>query len=331
VTLVINATRNRDLALIGVIDANDVVVTPLVQARLEALLVREGSAVQAGDLIGRLETSELAAQVASVVAQVSGAEAQLTESQASAARINGSTSATLAGARARVASASAALARERLQLTQDSADAARAGVLLNSGGVAQADLDRINTIYRAQRELVDARQQEVTVAEADLANALTGSHAVTAANSVVATTEARVRGARADSVAAMTRLAYAELRAPVSGVVQVLTARAGELVGPGTPVAVIVDPNDLWVRVAVPETDAGGVAVGDSLTVVTASGEELRGQVISKGAVGDFATQRDVNASKRDIRAVSLRVAIPNPNQTLIPGMTARVIVPTRP
>ena len=35
---------------------------------------------------------------------------------------------------------------------------------------------------------------------------------------------------------------HTELRAPASGIVQVLTARRGELVGPGTPVAIIVLP-----------------------------------------------------------------------------------------
>jgi multidrug resistance efflux pump len=329
VALVINNGRHRDLTLIGVIDANDVVVTPLVQARLDSLYVQEGSTVQAGQLIGRLESSELAAQAASVAALASSATAQLAESRASAAQVSGSTDATLAGARARVASARAALVREQAQLAQDSTDVARSQALLTSGAIAQADLDKVTTVYSTQKALVDARQQELAAAEADLENAVAGSHSVIAANSAVATTEARMRSARADSLAAMTRLTYTELRAPVSGIVQVLTARQGELVGPGTPVAVIVNPNDLWVRVAMPETDAGGIALGDSLTVRIASGEELRGRVISKGAEGDFATQRDVNSSKRDIRAVALRIAIPNPKHTLIPGMTAQVIAPT--
>ena len=57
-----------------------------------------------------------------------------------------------------------------------------------------------------------------------------------------------------------------------------------------------------------------------------ASGDELRGKVISKGAEGEFATQRDVSSAKRDIRAVAIRVAIPNPRHTLVPGMTAQVL-----
>jgi multidrug resistance efflux pump len=330
IAVIVTAGRHRDLVLIGVIDANDVVVTPRVQARLDSLLVDEGSEVKAGQLIARLESSELAAQAASVAAAASSAAAQLNESRSTALQVSGSTEAAVSAANARLASARAALVREQAQLAQDSADASRAALLARSGGVSPADVEKANNTLRAQHAVTAARSQEVMAAEADLANAQAGAHAVAAANSQVATTEARVRGARADSLAAMTRLRYAELRAPVSGTVQVLTARRGELVGPGTPVAVIVDPTNLWVRVAIPETDAGGIAVGDSLTVRVATGDELRGRVISKGAEGEFATQRDVSSAKRDIRAVAMRVAIPNPRRALVPGMTAQVLIPPR-
>jgi multidrug resistance efflux pump len=322
--------RQRDLILIGVVDANDVVVTPRVQARLDSLLVDEGSTVTAGQLIASLESSELAAQAASVAASASSAIAQLSESRSSALQVSGATEATLASARARIASAKATLAREQAAAAQDSADANRATELARTGGVSPADVERALNTLHAQQAIVSARREEVAAAEADLASAQSGAHAVAAARSAVATTEARVRGARADSLAAATRLNYAELRAPVSGVVQVLAARRGELVGPGSPVAVIVDPEHLWVRVAAPETDAGAVAVGDSLEVRLASGETMRGRVISKGAEGEFATQHDVSTSKRDIRAISLRVAIPNPKHTIVPGMTVSVVLPTR-
>jgi multidrug resistance efflux pump len=322
--------NQHDIVLIGVVDANDVVVTPRVQARLDSLMVDEGSEVKAGQLIASLESSELAAQAASVAASTLSARAQLSESRSSALQITGTTSAGLSGARARVASAEATLQREQAQLAQDSADASRSTMLAKSGGLSPADLERATNTYHAQLAIVAARREEVGAAEADLASAESGSHAVAAAQSAVATTEAKVRGARADSLAAMTRLNYAELRAPVSGIIQVLAARRGELVGPGTPIAVIVDPEHLWVRVAAPETDAGAVAVGDSLEVRLPSGEAVRGKVISKGAEGEFATQHDVSSSKRDIRAITMRVAIPNPRHTIVPGMTVSVVMPTR-
>jgi multidrug resistance efflux pump len=322
--------RGQPLVLIGVVDANDVVVTPRVQARLDSLLVDEGSEVKAGQLVASLESSELAAQAASVNASASGARAQLGESRSSALQLSGSTTATLSAARARVASARATLARDQAQLSQDSIDAGRAVVMERAAAISLSELEKTANAYRVQQQVVAARREEVSAAQADLASAESGTHAVAAARSAVANVEARVLGARADSLAAATRLNYAELRAPVSGVVQVVTARRGELVGPGSPVLVIVDADHIWVRVAAPETDAGAVTVGDSLDVRLPSGQTMRGKVISKGAEGEFATQHDVSTSKRDIRAIAFRVAIANPRRALVPGMTVQVLLPTR-
>jgi multidrug efflux pump subunit AcrA (membrane-fusion protein) len=133
VTAVVRS-RNKELVLVGVIDANDVVVTPRVQARLDSLMIDEGSTVAAGQLIARLESSELAAQAASIAAAASGAAAQLDESRSSERQVAGSTEATRAAARARLASAQASLAREQSQLSQDSADATRLTTLGRSGG-----------------------------------------------------------------------------------------------------------------------------------------------------------------------------------------------------
>jgi hypothetical protein len=41
-----------------------------------------------------------------------------------------------------------------------------------------------------------------------------------------------------------------------------------------------------------------------------------------------FATQRDVSRARRDIRTFNIRVALPNEDRRLHPGMTAFVLLP---
>jgi HlyD family secretion protein len=45
----------------------------------------------------------------------------------------------------------------------------------------------------------------------------------------------------------------------------------------------------------------------------------------------DFATQRDVSRTKRDIKTFQIKVAIPNSGRTLMSGMTATVLLPPLP
>ncbi len=320
----------RVLDLSGVIDADEVVVTPPVQARLDSLAVTEGSSVRAGDLLAVLDRSELAAQAAAAGASAAGVRAQVAQATVNAQEAAGEAAGAQASARARLALARADLVRQQSQLTQLRNQAQRSLALARGGAISDADLERDTVAVRVQDQVVAAARESLRAAQADVDHADAAALAASVARKQVTSTQAQLRGAQADSIAARVRLGYTELRAPSGGVVQVLVARRGELVGPGSPVAVIVDPDKLWIKVAAPESDAGSVAVGDSVTIRLPSGATTRGAVLSKSVEADFATQHDVSAVKRDIRAVAFKVTIPNPQRTIVPGMSADVLLPVR-
>ncbi|HEY4320334.1 MAG TPA: efflux RND transporter periplasmic adaptor subunit [Gemmatimonadales bacterium] len=318
------------LSLAGVVDADEVVVTPSVQGRIDTLTVVEGAVVHAGDLLAVLDQSELAAQAAAAGASAAGVRAQVAQATVNAEQAAGEAVGAQASARAHQASARADVTRQQALLEQLRTQATRSLSLHRNGAISDAELEQDTVAVRVQDQVLAAARETARAADAEVVQATAGALAATAAKRTITMTQAQLRGAQADSSAARTRLGYAELRAPSAGVVQVLVARLGELVGPGSPVAVIVDPNKLWVRVAAPESSAGAVAVGDSLTVRFPSGLTTRGAVLSKSVVADFATQHDVSATKRDIRAVAFKVTVPNPRHELVPGMSAEVLLPTR-
>ena len=122
-----------------------------------------------------------------MAASTSGVMAQLNESRSSALQLSGSTAAALSAAQARVASAKATLAREQAQLAQDSADAGRAAALMRAGAVSPSDRRaREHDLSRAAIHRRRRGAKEVGAAEADLANAQSGTHAVAAAQGAVA-------------------------------------------------------------------------------------------------------------------------------------------------
>ena len=92
-----------------------------------------------------------------------------------------------------------------------------------------------------------------------------------------------------------------------------------------------MDINHLWVRADVEETYADSIKFGQKLPVVLPSGREIEGSVFFKGAENDFATQRDVSRTKRDIKTFAIKLAVPNPDGRLFTGMTAIVLLPRPP
>jgi HlyD family secretion protein len=58
------------------------------------------------------------------------------------------------------------------------------------------------------------------------------------------------------------------------------------------------------------------------------SGDVREGEVFFKGVEGDYATQRDVSRTKRDIKTFAIKVSLPNQDRRLFVGMTATVLLP---
>ena len=140
---------------------------------------------------------------------------------------------------------------------------------------------------------------------------------------------AQVQNAKSLADQAGVELDYSKVFAPVTGKVNVLAARQGEVLAAGGTIVTIMDLTQTWVYAPLPETQADTVQLGDSLRVVMPSGATVQGKVIAKSAEADFATQRDINGGrKRDIKTVQIKLLIPNPGEQFVPGMTAEVYIP---
>lgn len=319
---------NSNLVLVGTVDANQVIVSAKIQGRIEKLTVDEGSEVKEGDLIAVLDSAELKAQEAAAAATLASLRAQVGQTQAMEASTKGSTSSDVANAQALVQSTQAQLRQAQANLEKAQVDQRRIASLAAQGVLSQQDKDHADADYKAAQAAVQSLQDQVRAAQAALAAAIARTHQAHAAASTVAATQEQMDAAQAQRAEAQARLAYTQVYAPVSGIVSVRAARQGEVVNPGEAIVTIVDLNDTWVRAPLPETQAVNIALGDVLRVRLPNGQLLDGRVIFKAPEGDFATQRDVNRQKRDIKTIVLKLKIDNAQKKYLPGMTAEVLVP---
>jgi HlyD family secretion protein len=311
----------------GIVDADQVVVSPKVQGILERLNVDEGSSVRAGDLIATLDTAELDADMQADHASVENSRAQLAQAQSNYQLALTESAGDLAGAQARLSMTKAQLEQSRSQLERIRSDFQRTEALSTQGVSAKQDLDHWTADLRTQQATVAAQTEQVRAAEADLMHAQAGQYRKSAAQSAAESAQAQLHHAESELVAAKSRLSYTQVVAPISGVVSVLVGRQGEIVGPSAPIATIIDPQSTWVRVGIPETYADHIAVGQKLQIKCPSGQIVEGTVLTKGVEGDFASQYDLNQLSRDIRCVAIKISVANPELTITPGMTAKVLL----
>ena len=164
-------------------------------------------------------------------------------------------------------------AQSQSQLERVQNDFQRTEALSAQGVSAKQDLDHWTAELRTQQATVSAQTEQVRAAEADLMHAQAGQFRKSAAQSAVDSTQAQLHNAESELVGGSSPTQLYAGGGADSGVVSVLVARQGEVVGPSAPVATIIDPRSTWVRVGIPETYADQIAVGEKLTIQTPSGQ----------------------------------------------------------
>jgi HlyD family secretion protein len=282
--------------------------------------------------------STLPTKVQQASAQVEQTQAQIQQNQAQVAQAQ----AQLQQSLAQVAQTQAALAKSQdnfnrirplverdinppqdLVSARSDLDSAKANVQAAEAG-AEASRRAVGSAQAG----VEATQRSVTAARAALADAREEERQVTVQQRQTDAMRAAEAQAVSNAAAADARFGQTRIFAPASGIVTLRAARQGEVVNPGNPIVTLFDLSSTWVDADVEETYADLISMGQTLRVRLPSGAEVTGPVIYKAVEADFATQRDVSRTKRDIKTVAIRVRVANPDGKLPLGMTAWVMLP---
>ena len=320
--------RTGDLQLIGTVDANEILVSSKIPGRIQTLTVDEGDDVKAGQLIALIESDDLQAARKAAEATASSQQFKLGETVETERQTRGETGSATGNAEAMLKSANASLAQAQANYEHQQADTRRTVALAQQGIMSEQAKDDAVTSLQADKAAVDAARENVSATEASLRQARAHELLTKVAARTVDSTRGEVENARALAEQAKVELGYSQVFAPVSGKINVRAARQGEVVAAGATIVTIMDLAQTWIYAPLPETQADTVQLGDRLRVVMPSGATIQGKVISKSAEADFATQRDVNSRKRDIKTVQLKLLIDNQGEKFVPGMTAEVYIP---
>ena len=285
--------------LVGVVHETEIRIAPEISARLKSLLVASGQEVRKGEALAELTSPEIAASLDEAKANAESARANLAHVAAGVRQeeIDEATQ------RTAVAASNLALAKE--QFSRVSTLAAK-----NFASRQQYDEDA------AALAEADAH---LNLAEAALAESKAGP---TREQLAVAASEVRLALATIDDVAA--ELAKTTLTAPADGVARLLVAEPGEAIVSGQPVLTMGLAKDRWFSFTIREDRLGGVTIGSTLTILTATGDRLQARVTELRPLGEFAVWRAARAvGDHDLANFLLRADPIGPTPGLEPGMTA--------
>ena len=196
---------------------------------------------------------------------------------------------------------------------QTTADLAQAQADLEN---ARLNFERIQGLYSNNVESAHAYDQART--------------AYQSAGARVESVQKQIQAAGAQMDKAAVQLGHTKISAPVAGIVDKRVALQGEVVNPGQAIVTLINQDDLWVRADVEESYIEEIPLGKKLPVKLPSGATREGTVVYRSVDADYATQRDVSRTKRDIKTFEIRLRCDNADRALAAGMTASVELPLK-
>lgn len=126
------------------------------------------------------------------------------------------------------------------------------------------------------------------------------------------------QSASAESELIAAQLAKATVRAPFSGTIGLRAISRGTYVTPSTPIAKLVNTEELKITFSIPEKYASQVRLGSELTFTTSDSEQEHRATV-------YAIEPEVEVATRTLK---MRARAENPDGTLFPGTYANVMLP---
>ena len=317
-----------ELVLTGIVTTNDLIVSPQIGGRISELKVVEGDVVRKGELVAVIAPDELRADTAYYAHSAEGMVSQVRESEAALRLQERQTADQIKQAEANLAAAEAQQMAAVADLENAKLELDRSRNLSQKGVEPPQRYDTARTSYDAASAKLDSARKQVDSQKSALALAHANAEQVAVRRSQVQTMMQQQQAANAQRSKAEVRLGYADVRAPIDGIVDVRAMRVGEVINPGETIVTLINPDDLWIRADVEETYIDRVRLGDKMTIRLPSGETREGTVFFRGVDASFATQRDVSRTKRDIKTFEVRLRADNRDRRLALGMTAYVLLP---
>lgn len=265
----------------GRIEATEVDVATKLAGRIASIAVDEGDFVQPGQVLARMDTQALEAQLAQARAQLRQAEnGEVT----AASQIRLRESEKLA--------AEAVVRQRRAELEAARKRHARSATLVERNALAQQQLD--DDLARLQ-----SAEAALAAARAQVSSAAAG---IAAAQSQAIEAQSATEAARASVARLQADIDDSQLTAPRAGRVQYRVAQPGEVLGAGGKVLNLVDLTDVYMIFFLPERQAGRVALGSEVRLVIDAAPQyvIPARVSYVASVAQFTPKTVETASERE-------------------------------
>lgn len=283
------------------IAADMIAVSTDISGRITGRAVSEGDRVVAGDVLYTIDDREAVFMLARYEAEANRLRAEIAREEARAGLATSKAGSQVAARQAGTRSASASVEAARSNLENAQQEHARTKNLFEQGRIPKSTYDQAkNALDTASQALLRAQAERETAAADQRTASITGQE-VRLIDYDLSVLEAELAKAVAQVDAQKVVLEQHTIRAPAAGVIDELFYDAGEHSLHGFRMALMHDPDTVWVSANIKETDIRNIHTGAEVKVKADSNpsSQLRGRVtrIREATLSEAAMMPNPNAT----------------------------------
>ncbi|MDO4988198.1 MAG: efflux RND transporter periplasmic adaptor subunit [Synergistes sp.] len=288
----------------GTVEVTEVLLAPQAGGRIEELNIDNADHVKKGQLIARLSLDGADYDVKMAKKALEAAKSQLEELR------NGYRKEDIARAKAE-------LEVKKVQHDQAKRDEIRFKKLAAEGVVSKREGEVAEEASRSSANAVIAATEAVRRLE-------NGPR-----YEEIAAAQANVDRAEAAYQKAVTLIGYKEFYAPADGIILSKNFEVGDVISVGTPIAMLGDMTDCWVKLYIPSTQLGLVRLGDKCKVFVDAypGKAFAAKVTQVNQEAEYNPRLSLTQSERANMVFWIKVSVEDSEGIIKPGMPADVIV----
>ncbi|MBN2870455.1 MAG: HlyD family efflux transporter periplasmic adaptor subunit [Campylobacterales bacterium] len=324
----------------GRIDGDLITLNAKYPGRLCGIYAKEGDRVSQGDVVACLESREYRAQQAQIQAQLDARERSYGAQKIELEILRQSLPQSLKKADANVA------------ITLHNRDELDQNIRTQKSLVEQSERDWMRAKDLVERRLVEAHQLEtallklqgdqdrlaalllkrsqldeaIRIAQSSRIEASAAQRKTQVVEEGIKAVAAEIEALKASKAQIDAVVSEMELRSPIEGFLVETIAHTGEVVGAGSPVATLIDPATLYLKIFVDTLQNGKIKIGDKAVIFLDASPDrtIEARVVRIEQKAEFTPKEVSVASDRIQRvyAVHLRPLTPDPLLKLgIPGV----------
>ncbi len=251
----------------GRIEGDEIVIAPKIAGRVVSVLKDRGDQVVAGELLARLSSDQIQAQLDRARDQERYWRDRVQQAEIDLDYTARQVPTDIAAGEARVATAKARIQEAEALLTRNHQDFQRYQSLFQRQVVPQQKLDDATANFQAAGANKAALTRELAQAQAQLSKVQLLPRTVALKRTELQAVQASLAAAQAAVREAEANLNDTAIYCPAGGVILTREIEPGEVVNPGTPLFTIVDLNQLYLKVFINEPDIGKIRLGQEARI----------------------------------------------------------------